>query len=336
VKRCRGSARALETSACARVRAGFMRTMQGLACRRRIVPSPDFTGGAGARESGHRILARMPYFALSGCMRRRPSAALPRAGIRGAARRAFTKFDSRRDEAATRGHARVRSHPHDGIAGVAAPGARLLAPKQETYATCEVSDREGPERARVVDEFRGHIALRYRPRRARRARARRHLATRRGSRGVAKLPRDDDVLSPTTSRCVSTRRNAHGLGGGLRRWHGKAHGAARQGCGAPTTSCGTWSATPRFDRSRLAPKDLPIKAVCSTAPIRACGGFAEDMDPVEDWNLGRATRWMGRLRAGGEDHVQVPGARGALYAARRRSFRPRPTADAAERRAGCA
>ena len=280
------------TNLCLRARyGGFFRTLQGLAMLAGEITAPRSFAGRrrGLVRAGFQFLLRWPAFART---RVRPTASFhPQfAGWGYETRRdgAFHRFASRR-EAPQLPRPRVSIL----IRTVDRPASlreALASCAHQTYPNLEVVVIEdGPERSRaVVDEFRGRLDIRYRAtgRRTGRAHAG-NVALAEATGEWLNFLDDDDVLFADHVEVLVDRVLRENVPG--------AYALAWETHTAPSAGEGARSAEvmhvtrhrQRFDRITLWHHNyLPIQAVLFHRRLyERYGGFAEEMDQLEDWNL---------------------------------------------------
>jgi len=279
------------TNLCLRARyGGLLRTLQGLAMLAGEISAPSSFAGRRRRLAGAALqfLVRWPAFAGT---RVRPT---PRfhphfAGWGYETRRdgAFHRFASRRDATQL-----ARPRVSILIRTVGRPESlreALASCAHQTYPNLEVVVIEdGPERSReVVDEFRGRLDLRYRATGKRTGRAHAgNVALAEASGEWLNFLDDDDVLfADHVEVLVDSVLRANVAGAYALAW--ETHTAAVGEDGARHEVMHTTRHRQRFDRIALWHHNfLPIQAVLFHRRLyERHGGFAEDMDQLEDWNL---------------------------------------------------
>jgi GT2 family glycosyltransferase len=270
---------------------GWLRTLQGLAMLGgEIVAPPSFPGRRiGLARSGLRFLARWPRFAWS---RVRPTETF-RPQFEGwgyETRRdgAFVEFASRRE---VPGRARplvsilIRTADRPAWLREA-----LASCANQTYGNLEVVVIEdGPERSKeVVEEFRGRLEVRYRATGERAGRARTGNAALAEARGEwLNFLDDDDVFFADHVEVLVDAALASGAAGAYAlAWETQTRLVDRDRARYEEVLHLTRHRQ-RFDRLALWHHNyLPIQAVLFHRRLyERRGGFAEDMDQLEDWNL---------------------------------------------------
>ncbi|HXZ47648.1 MAG TPA: glycosyltransferase [Usitatibacter sp.] len=277
-------------SLCLRARyGGLLRTMQGLAMLAMEITAPSTFPGRrlGLARAGLSFLARWPTFART---RVRPNAAFrPKfAGWGFETRRdgAFHRFASRRDAgpaSAPRVSILIRTCDRPGSLREA-----LASCANQTHGNLEVVVVEDglPRSGGVVEEFRGRLELRYRATGGRVGRARAgNLALAEATGEWLNFLDDDDVLFADHVEVLLEAALDAGVAGayGLAWETQTAPGPS----GRPEEVMHSTRHRQAFDRLTLWHHNfLPIQAVLFHRRLyERHGGFAEDMDRLEDWNL---------------------------------------------------
>ncbi len=279
------------TNLCLRARyGGFLRTLQGLAMLAGEITAPRSFAGRrrGLVRAGLQFLVRWPTFVGT---RVRPTPAFrPHfAGWGYETRRdgAFHRFASRREAPAL-----ARPRVSILIRTVDRPGClreALASCANQTYPNLEVVVIEdGPERSRaLVDEFRGQLDIRYRATGKRTGRAHAgNLALAEASGEWLNFLDDDDVLfADHVEVLVDTVLRANVAGAYALAW--ETHTATAGDGARGEEVMHVTRHRHRFDRITLWHHNfLPIQAVLFHRRLyERYGGFAEDMDQLEDWNL---------------------------------------------------
>ena len=280
------------TNLCLRARyGGLFRTLQGRAMLAGEITAPRSFAGRrrGLARAGLQFLLRWPAFART---RVRPT---PRfhphfAGWGYETRRdgAFHRFASRR-EAPPLPRPRVSIL----IRTVGRPASlreALASCAHQTYPNLEVVVIEdGPERSRaVVDEFRDRLDIRYRATGKRTGRAHAgNVALAEATGEWLNFLDDDDVLfADHVEVLVDTVLRENVAGAYACAWETHTTVAEREG-GRYEEVMHITRHKQRFDRITLWHHNfLPIQAVLFHRRLyERHGGFAEDMDQLEDWNL---------------------------------------------------
>ena len=278
------------TNLCLRARyGGLLRTLQGLVMLAAEIAAPDSFPGRrrGLVRAGLRFLLRWPAFAAT---RVRPSSRFrPQfTGWGYETRRdgAFHAFPSRREGA-------ERPTPRVSILIRTVDRPELLREAlascaNQTYPAIEVVVIEdGPDRSRaVVEEFRGRLDIRYRATGERVGRARAgNLALADATGEWLNFLDDDDVLfADHVEVLVDTVLRARVAGAYALAWETRT---ARTPEGRSEEVLHLTRLRQRFDRLTLWHHNyLPIQAVLFHRRLyERHGGFAEDLDQLEDWNL---------------------------------------------------
>jgi len=277
------------TNLCMRARyGGLLRTLQGLAMLAAEISAPaSFPGRRrGLVRAALVFLVRWPAFAAT---RVRPTKSFrPQFSGWGYETRrdgAFHRFASRREDglrAAAKVSILIRT-----VGRAASLRDALASCANQTYANLEVVVIEdGPERSRaVVDEFRGRLAIRYRAtgRRIGRARAG-NLALAEATGEWLNFLDDDDVLFADHVEVLveaALRENVAGAYALAWETHVEGDGEKLDEVMHVTRH------RQRFHRLALWHHNyLPIQAVLFHRRLyERHGGFEEDMDQLEDWNL---------------------------------------------------
>ena len=278
-------------SLCLRARyGGVLRTLEGLAMLAGEIAAPSTFRGRrrGLAKAGLRFLMRWPYFLRT---RVRPSATfhpvfngwsyeLRREG-------AFTAFRSARERDASYPLVSILIRT---IGRTAFLREALESCANQTYRNLEVVVIEdGPERSReVVEEFRDRLRVRYRATGSRKGRARAgNLALQEASGEYLNFLDDDDVFfADHVEVLVDAVREAQVAGAYALAWETHTRLADGEG-GRHEEVMHVTRHNQRFDRITLWHHNfLPIQAVLFSRRLyERHGGFAEDMDQLEDWNL---------------------------------------------------
>jgi GT2 family glycosyltransferase len=326
------------TNLCLRVRyGGLLRTLQGLAMLAAEISAPSSFPGRrrGLIRAGAAFLLRWPAFVRT---RVRPAEGFrPHfAGGGYETRRdgAFHAFPSRRDRAerpSPRVSILIRTVDRPALLREA-----LASCANQTYPALEVVVIEdGPERSRpVVEEFRGRLDVRYRATGERLGRARAgNLALAEATGEWLNFLDDDDVLfADHVEVLVDTVLREKVAGAYALAWETRTAAPQSPG-GRAEEVLHVTRLRQRFDRLTLWHHNyLPIQAVLFHRRLyERHGGFAEDLDQLEDWNLW--TRYTLE-----DDFVMVEKTTSkyrvpadAFVAAGRQALLDRAYADAAER-----
>jgi GT2 family glycosyltransferase len=279
------------TNLCLRARyGGVLRTLEGLAMLAGEIAAPSSFPGRrrGLARAGLRFLARWPYFLrtrVRATERLRPvfngwSYELRREG-------AFTPFKSARERAgpAPRVSILIRT-----IGRHAFLREALESCANQTYRDIEVVVIEdGPATSReVIDAFAGRLAIRYRATGTRAGRARAgNLALKEARGEYLNFLDDDDVLfADHVEVLVDAVREARVAGAYALAWETHTSLADAES-GRYEEVLHVTRHHQGFDRITLWHHNfLPIQAVLFSRRLyERHGGFAEDMDQLEDWNL---------------------------------------------------
>lgn len=276
---------------CLRARyGGVARTLEGLAMLAGEIAAPSTFPGRrrGLAKAGLAFLARWPYFLRT---RVRPSGGF-RPVFKGWSyelRRegAFIAFKParERDGAAPLVSILIRT-----IGRPAFLREALESCANQTYRNLEVVVIEdGPESSReVVDQFRDRLRLRYRATGKRIGRARAgNLALREASGEYLNFLDDDDVFfADHVEVLVDAVRDARAAGAYALAWETHTRVVDPES-GRYEEVLHVTRHHQRFDRITLWHHNfLPIQAVLFSRRLyERHGGFAEDMDQLEDWNL---------------------------------------------------
>ncbi len=280
------------TNLCLRARyGGFFRTLQGLAMLAGEITAPRSFAGRrrGLVGAGLQFLLRWPAFART---RVRPTLSFhPQfVGWGYETRRdgAFHRFASRR-EAPQLPRPRVSILIRT-VGRLASLREALASCAHQTYPNLEVVVIEdGPEQSRdVVDEFRGRLDIRYRATGKRTGRAHAgNVALAEATGEWLNFLDDDDVLfADHVEVLVDTVLRENVAGAYALAW--ETHTAPARADGARCAEVmHVTRHRQRFDRITLWHHNyLPIQAVLFHRRLHErYGGFAEDMDQLEDWNL---------------------------------------------------
>ena len=270
---------------------GLLRTLQGLAMLAgEILAPPSFPGRRrGLARAGIGFLAHWPRFAWS---RVRPSAHF-RPQFEGwgyEARRdgAFIEFASRRDAPGReRPRVSILIRTTDRSAWLR---EALASCANQTYGNLEVVVIEdGPERSRaVVEEFRGLLDVRYQAtgERVGRARAGNAALALAGGEWLNFLDDDDLLFADHVEVLVDAALRSGAAGAYALAWETQTRLVDRDRASYEEVLHVTRHRQ-RFDRLALWHHNyLPIQAVMFHRRLyERRGGFAEDMDQLEDWNL---------------------------------------------------
>jgi len=277
------------TNLCLRARyGGFLRTLQGLAMLAAEISAPASFAGRrrGLARAALVFLVRWPAFVAT---RVRPTERFrPQfCGWGYETRRdgAFHRFTSRREEGS-------RSAPKVSILirtvdRAASLREALASCANQTYANLEVIVIEdGPERSRaVVEEFSHRLDVRYRATGKRLGRARAgNLALAAATGEWLNFLDDDDVLfADHVEVLLETALRGNAAGAYALAWETHVEG----GGGRLDEVMHVTRHRQRFDRLALWHHNyLPIQAVLFHRSLyERHGGFEEDMDQLEDWNL---------------------------------------------------
>lgn len=278
------------TNLCLRARyGGVLRTLEGLAMLAGEVTAPSTFPGrrVGLVKAGLRFLARWPYFL---CTRVRPTATFQPVfngwGYELRREGAFTAFKSARERDGALPLVSVL------IRTIGRPVLRdaLESCANQTYHNLEVvviEDGPGSSRA-VIDEFCDRLRIRYKATGARTGRARAGNVALQEARGeyLNFLDDDDVFFADHVEVLVDAVREAQAAGAYALAWetHTRLVDAAS---GRHEEVMHVTRHNQRFDRITLWHHNfLPIQAVLFSRRLyERHGGFAEDMDQLEDWNL---------------------------------------------------
>jgi GT2 family glycosyltransferase len=280
------------TNLCVRARfGGWLRTFQGLTMLgAEIAARQSFPGRRwGLVKAGFAFLARWPYFALS------------RVRATGSFKPRFSgwSYELRREgaffEIASQRESPRRNTPLVSILvrTVDRPAwlrEALTSCANQTYPNIEVVVIEdGPERSRaIVDEFRDRLTIRYRATGERLGRARAGNLALKEARGqwLNFLDDDDLLFADHVEVLVAAVEKSGAAGAYALAWETQIAFRDKQRLQAEEVLHVTrhWH---RFDRLILWHHNyLPIQAVLFHRRLyERYGGFAEDMDQLEDWNL---------------------------------------------------
>ena len=280
------------TNLCLRARyGGLLRTLQGLAMLGGEICTPRSFAGRrrGLARVGLRFLARWPAFART---RVRPNA-----GFR--PHFAGWGYETRRDGAFHPFASRREAPPHPTpkvsilVRTLDRPGRleqALASCANQTYPNLEVVVIEdGPERSRsVVERWRGRLEIRYRATGTRVGRARAgNLALSEAKGEWLNFLDDDDVLfADHVEVLVDAVLREEVAGAYALAWETHTSAGERPE-GRHEEVLHVTRHRQRFDRITLWHHNyLPIQAVLFHRRLyERHGGFAEDMDQLEDWNL---------------------------------------------------
>jgi GT2 family glycosyltransferase len=279
------------TSLCLRARyGGGLRTLEGLAMLAGEITAPNSFPGRriGLVKAGLRFLARWPHFVRT---RVRPTASFRPVfngwGYEVRREGAFIPFRSarERDGALPLVSILIRT-----IGRAAFLREALESCANQTYRNIEVVVIEdGPESARgLVEAFRDRLPVRYRATGTRTGRARAgNLALQEARGEYLNFLDDDDVLfADHVEVLVDAVRDAPVAGAYALAWETHTS-AADPESGRYEEVMHVTRHNQRFDRITLWHHNfLPIQAVLFSRRLyERHGGFAEDMDQLEDWNL---------------------------------------------------
>ena len=279
------------TNLCLRARfGGMLRTLEGLAMLAGEILAPSAFPGRrrGLVKAGFAFLARWPYFLAT----RVASTATIRpvfAGWSYELRRegAFVPLASQRERPRTRPLVSILIRT---VGRTAWLREALESCANQTYAPLEVVVMEdGPERSRqVVEEFAGRLAVRYRATGNPIGRARAGNAALREAKGEwLNFLDDDDVLfADHVEVLVDAVQKARVAGAYALAWETQTRLIDRDSARYAEVMHVTRHHQ-RFDRLTLWHHNyLPIQAVLFSRRLyERHGGFTEDMDQLEDWNL---------------------------------------------------
>ena len=325
------------TNLCLRARyGGVLRTLEGIAMLAGEVLAPGTFRGRrrGLVKAGLSFLARWPYFAGT---RVRPAGGFHPvfAGWSYELRRegAFVALAPKREQPQARPLVSILIRT---VGRTAWLREALESCANQTYAPLEVVVVEdGPERSRaVIDAFRERLAIRYRATGEPIGRARAGNVALREARGEwLNFLDDDDVLfADHVEVLVGAVLKARVAGAYALAWETQTRVIDRDHARYEEVMHVTRHHQ-RFDRLTLWHHNyLPIQAVLFNRRLyERHGGFAEDMDQLEDWNLW--TRYTLEddflLVPKTTSKYRVPGE--SLVAAGRQALLDRAYADALER-----
>ena len=279
------------TNLCLRARyGGVLRTLEGLAMLAGEILAPSTFPGRrrGLALAGLAFLARWPYFLAT---RVRPTTGFRPvfAGWSYELRRegAFVALASRRDPLRARPLVSILIRT---VGRTAWLREALESCANQTYAPIEVVVVEdGPEHSRsVIDEFRGRLAIQYRATGHSIGRARAGNVALREAKGEwLNFLDDDDVLfADHVEVLVDAVLKARVAGAYALAWETQTRLIDRENARYAEVMHVTRHHQ-RFDRLTLWHHNyLPIQAVLFSRRLyERHGGFAEDMDQLEDWNL---------------------------------------------------
>lgn len=279
------------TNLCMRARyGGVLRTLEGLAMLAGEVLAPSTFPGRrrGLVTAGLSFLARWPYFLAT---RVGPSARFRPvfAGWSYELRRegAFVALASRREPPRPRPLVSILIRT---VGRTSWLREALESCANQTYAPLEVVVIEdGPERSRaVIDEFRGRLDIRYQATGHAVGRARAGNAALHASRGewLNFLDDDDVFFADHVELLVDAALKARAAGAYALAWETQTRLIDRDNARYQEVMHVTRHHQ-RFDRLTLWHHNyLPIQAVLFSRRLyERHGGFAEDMDQLEDWNL---------------------------------------------------
>jgi GT2 family glycosyltransferase len=280
------------TNLCLRARfGGFLRTLEGLVMLAAEILAPrSFRGRRrGLARSGFAFLVRWPYFAWT---RVAPTANFKPlfAGWSYELRRegAFLEFASRRGRGQLpRPRVSILIRTVDRPAWLR---EALQSCANQTYGNLEVVVIEdGPERSRrIVDDFKDSLTIRYRATGERVGRARAgNLALAQSSGEWLNFLDDDDLFfADHVEVLVDAVRRADVAGAYALAWETQTEFLDKQHAHYKEIAHVTRHYQ-RFDRLTLWHHNyLPIQAVMFNRRLwETYGGFDEDMDQLEDWNL---------------------------------------------------
>lgn len=281
----------VQTNLCLRARyGGVLRTLEGLAMLAGEITAPSTFPGRrrGLARAGLRFLARWPYF-LHTRVRPTPSFHPVFHGWGYELRRegAFTAFRSARER---EGEPPLVSILIRTIGRHAFLREALESCANQTYPNLEVVVIEdGPETSReVIDAFGDRLRIRYRATGTRKGRARAgNLALQEARGEYLNFLDDDDVLfADHVEVLVDAVREAQVAGAYALAWETHTRFADAEG-GRHEEVMHVTRHHQSFDRITLWHHNfLPIQAVLFSRRLyERHGGFAEDMDQLEDWNL---------------------------------------------------
>jgi GT2 family glycosyltransferase len=279
------------TNLCLRARyGGVLRTLEGLAMLAAEITAPSTFARRrrGLMNAGLSFLVRWPYFLRT---RVRPAGSFRPVfngwGYELRREGAFTCFKSarERDGALPLVSILIRT-----VGRPAFLREALESCANQTYRNLEVVVIEdGPETSReIVDEFHDRLRIRYRSTGARKGRARAgNLALQEAGGEYLNFLDDDDVFfADHVEVLVDAVREAQVAGAYALAWETHTR-LADAGSGRHEEVMHVTRHNQRFDRITLWHHNfLPIQAVLFGRRLyERHGGFAEDMDQLEDWNL---------------------------------------------------
>ena len=331
----------VESNLCLRARyGGLLATFKGLAMLAgEITAPPSFPGRRlGLARAGLRFLARWPAFALS---RVRPTERFRPvfAGWSYELRRdgAFLPMRSQRENPwsnAPRVSILIRT-----VDRAAWLREALASCANQTYPNVEVVVIEdGPERSRaIVDEFAARVPIRYRAmgRRVGRARAGNAALAEATGQWLNFLDDDDVLFADHVETLVETLLETGAAGAYGLAWETQTEVRDRERAQYVERRHLTLH-NQRFDRLTLWHHNyLPIQAVMFHRRLyEAHGGFAEDMDQLEDWNLWTRYTLQDDFVLVGKTTSKYRVPAEAQVAADRQELLDRAYADALERQRG--
>jgi len=269
---------------------GFLRTLEGLMMLTAEILSPQSFPGRrwGLVKSGLKFLWRWPYFVWTSVL----------ATDRFHPHFAGWGYELRRDGAFVEMHSRREAQPPRPLASILIRTVGRPAWLREALASCAnqtypnlevVVIEDGPESSRaVIDEFSDRLAIRYRATGERVGRARAGNLALAEARGewLNFLDDDDLFFADHVEVLVDAVQRAGAAGGYALAWETQTEFLDKQHARYEEIMHVTrhWQ---RFDRLTLWHHNyLPIQAVLFNRRLyERYGGFAEDMDQLEDWNL---------------------------------------------------
>ena len=280
------------TNLCLRARyGGFVRTVEGLLMLLGEILAPQSFPGRrwGLVKSGFAFLWRWPYFFWTSVLateRFKPQ---------------FTGwgYELRRDGAFVEFHSRRESpRPRRPLVSILIRTVDRAAWLREALTSCAnqtypnlevVVIEDGPENSRaIVEEFRGRLTVRYRATGERCGRARAGNVALAEARGewLNFLDDDDLFFADHVEVLVDAVQRAKAAGAYALAWETQTEFLDRQHARYEEILHATRHYQ-RFDRLTLWHHNyLPIQAVMFNRRLyEQHGGFAEDMDQLEDWNL---------------------------------------------------
>ena len=331
----------VESNLCLRARfGGLIPTLRGLAMLAgEITAPPSFPGRRlGLARAGLRFLARWPAFAFS---RVRPTERFRPvfAGWSYELRRdgAFLPMRSRRDKPwANPPRVSILIRTVDRPAWLR---EALASCANQTYPNLEVVVIEdGPERSReVVEEFAGRVPIRYRAMGKRVGRSRAGNAALAAATGdwLNFLDDDDVLFADHVETLVETVLETGAAGAYGLAWETQTEVRDRERAEYVERRHLTLH-NQRFDRLTLWHHNyLPIQAVLFHRRLyEAHGGFAEDMEQLEDWNLWTRYTLEDDFVLVGKTTSKYRTPAEAQVAADRQQLLDRAYADALERQRG--